>query len=112
MALRIKSNEANAKRQAPKGHHKFAVTVTAIRDSLGEFCNVGQTAILSKKLAQHYLDLGLIRVELPEFDDEDDAGKKEPNTGGDDDRKTPEPSDDDGAKVEAPSRKNRLQIRP
>lgn len=59
------------KREAPKGMMKFEVIRTAIKDSVGQYCLPGDMAILDKKLAKDYLDKNLIKVALPEFDDDD-----------------------------------------
>ncbi|MDJ0827906.1 MAG: hypothetical protein QNJ16_20665 [Rhodobacter sp.] len=57
----------------PKGMHKVKVIRTTIKDSLGQYCVDGDFAILKKDEAQHYLDLNMVRVELPDLDDESDT---------------------------------------
>ena len=62
----------------PKGMHAFKVLKTTIKDSLCDYCEVGEMAVLDKKLATHYLKLEMIQVELPDFDDGDtNAGAKQ-----------------------------------
>ena len=78
--------------EAPKGMMKFEVIKTTIRDSLGQFCVVGDMAVLDKKAAKGYLDANMIKVMLPEFDEpEDDA----------DDKADDSTTDDSGSEDEA-----------
>lgn len=60
----------------PKGCRVFRVVGPMICDNTNTYCDTDDWAVLDKKTAQHYLDLGLIRVELPEdFDNGDDPSK-------------------------------------
>lgn len=54
----------------PRGLKRFRVIRSTIKDDEGNYCAPGDLAALGKASAKHYLDLNLIRVELPEFDDE------------------------------------------
>lgn len=73
-----KSTASDGKK-LPKGMMAFRVIRSTIKDSLGNYCTVDDMAVLDKKLAQHYLDNKFIRVELPDFD-EDDFDGNEPDT--------------------------------
>lgn len=71
MATETRGNRVPAGDDIPKGCRVFRVTDAMICDSTGAFCATGEWAVLDKSLAKHYLDLGAIRVELPEdFDDD------------------------------------------
>jgi len=65
---------SDPKIKAPKGMMKFEVIRSTIKDSLGQYCLPGDMAILKKDLAQRYLDMNLIKVALPEFDFDANAG--------------------------------------
>ena len=58
--------------EVPKGMMKFEVIRSTIRDSLGQYCEPGDMAVLTKKIAKGYLDKNWIKVALPEFDDDGD----------------------------------------
>ena len=45
----------------------FIVVSATIKDSTDAYCAGGGEALLAKKLAQHYYDLGLIKPVMPEF---------------------------------------------
>lgn len=74
-------SSVNKEGATPKGMAKFLVLGATIKDSLGQYCNKGDYATLDKKLAQHYLNLNMIRVELPDMDDEDDVDRDTENEG-------------------------------
>ena len=63
----------------PKGMMAFTVKQSTLIDSQDNYRGIGDTAALNKKDAAHYLKLGVIEAELPDFgdeDDEDDADKQ------------------------------------
>jgi len=57
----------------PKGMMAFEVTGATIRDNLGDYCEKGDWAVLNKGTATAYLKKNLIKVEMPDFGDEDDT---------------------------------------
>ena len=74
---------SNPNVEVPKGMAQFPVLKTNIRDSIGQYCNPGDMAVLTKRDAQSYLDRGCIKVKLPDLFDEDEpdespAADKEP----------------------------------
>lgn len=60
---------AHAKDKCPEGMHKVMVINTNIKDSCDRYCHPGDFAFLTPELAQHYLDLQMVRVELPDLED-------------------------------------------
>lgn len=61
---------------------------TTICDNLGYYCPVGAYAVLDQETAQHYLDLGMVQVPLPEMKGKKDAASvKTASASGEDQRK-------------------------
>ena len=96
MSTLTRSGVVPSKEEIPKGHRLFKVTGPMICDDTGAYCDEGDWAVLTKKSASHYLDLGLIRVELPENFDDD----------------TPEPVKPEPVKTEAVAGEDKAQAKP
>jgi len=88
---------SDPKIKAPKGMMKFEVIRSTIKDSLGQYCLPGDMAILKKDLAQRYLDMNLIKVALPEFDFDANAGHDDEESAKEE---YPEPGDGDGTSAD------------
>lgn len=74
--IESRGNVIPAKEDIPAGCKLFTVVGPTIKDSTDTYCKAGEWAVLNRKLAKHYLDLNMIRVELPEDFDDDKSGEQ------------------------------------
>lgn len=51
----------------PEGMKVFTVSGPTIKDSMDEYCEDSQDAVLDEALAEHYYKLDLIKVDFPDF---------------------------------------------